>query len=96
MVAIGYSDAMWKKNKVSRHLVSGDVAGGVDEGGKSSASYYSHGVVAGYSDRFKSSMASSALGCWSLRACAQRHPGCHQQHQTGSGSGAATAHVSGT
>ena len=84
------------------HLVDGDLAGGVEEGGDSSDRCF-HGVVdlvqstcsnlmSEDSDQSKDSMAAtSALGRWSLGARARRLPGCHQQRQAGSGRGAATA-----
>ena len=84
------------------HLVDGDLAGGVEEGGDSSDRCF-HGVVdlvqsTYYNlvskdlEQFKGSMAATAaLGRWSLGARARRLPVCHQQRQAGSDGGAATA-----
>jgi hypothetical protein len=85
------------------HLVGDDLAGGVEEGRYSSGCRF-HGVVDLFqstcvtglvleaSDQFKGSMAvTSALGSWSLEACAQRLLHYHQQRQVDSSKGAATA-----
>ena len=84
------------------HLVDGDFASGVEDGEKSSGrcSLGSGGSLSVYvCYRFrvrrlgsiqKLTVTTSALGRWSLGARAQRLPGCHQQHQAGSSTGAAT------
>jgi hypothetical protein len=81
------------------HPVSGVLADGVEEGGDSSGrrfhgvvdlvqSMYGTSLVLEALDLFKGSMATiSALGRWSLGACARRLPDC----QADSGMGAATA-----
>jgi hypothetical protein len=85
------------------HLVDGDIAGGVEEGRDSSSRCFPGVVdlvqstrvtclVSKGSGQLRSSMAmTSARGCWSLGARAQRLPGCHQQRQADSGKVAATA-----
>jgi hypothetical protein len=84
------------------HLVDGELADGVEEGGYSSGCHFCRavdliqstcvtGLVLEASDRFKGSMAATlALGRWSLGAHARRLPDYHQQRQADSGKGAAT------
>ena len=81
------------------HLVGGDLAGGVEEGGDSSDRRF-NGVVDLVQStccilvskdlaQFKGSMATtSALGRWSLVTRSRRLSGCHQQRQAGSSRGA--------
>jgi hypothetical protein len=88
------------------HLVDNDLAGGVEECGDSFGRRFP-GVmdlikstciiclVLEDSDQFMDSMAkTSALGRWSLGACAQRFSDCHQQYRADSDKGAVTLAVS--
>jgi hypothetical protein len=87
------------------HLIDNGIAGGVEEGRDSSGRCFPGvvdlikstcviGLVLEDLDQFKDSMATtSTLGHWSLGACAQRFPQCHQQHRAGSDKGAATFSV---
>jgi hypothetical protein len=102
----GYGGIVLDKNKVYPilvHLVSGDFAGGANEGWHSSGcglhgvvdvvqSMCVTGLVLQVSDRFKGSITTTfALGRWSLVARVRRLPDCHQQWQADSGKGAARA-----
>ena len=103
MVAMAVSrGSIIRYTRLLVHLVGGDLAGGVEEGGDSSDRRF-NGVVDLVQStcsilvsedlaQFKGSIATtSALGRWSLGARARRLSGCHRQGQAGSGKGAATA-----